>query len=669
MILDSVKICIMGSVSTGKSIILNMILGGDYSPSEKKRTTRGPQIYRENKFESLIYSFDINIQAIKEINYAKNEEFLKKMNEGHKLEISDIQPVVHEIDLIDRFLDRTKMNGNTYLELYDIPGLNDSISKDIFFQWTRENFSKFDIVVFVTDLDKGLNNSDEMDILNLITECIKIESAKGKTISIIPIINKCDNVRYDKEKNEMTFKSEEDDSSSDDENYDFEEDENEDKEAYNRANTIFQLKMKELKNVEISSHTKLIPLSAELALIYNMIWECIDNEKGIKISSQYLNALGEYECGKKIWKSYTKKEKVETINEIVGKLLKKKKENDSLYNTGYYYLRDIMQTIIERNEGAYAYNSIINSLKYEYIKNINTFLDDVNNMYYKQYHIVKSYKVEFGLEPINIYFIQLNDYFKKQEYEIFELVIDKKDMRLKEMPICDYITVKEIILNKLYNCSRISRTFKLFPNNINQNIMNLVNKYERFLIDKYTKLTDMFLLKHKWNNKYHNDLYVCSCIDVTLYKFPYEQFLKRMMSISSQEYCDFFKTMNIESNNLISHLRYLKINKYHHHVTNIFLKYMQSKLDLIQNNDLIISNKQKIDYFYNLKKYLLKYRMTKQSSYFFIVDEFINNNIHNISCKYIDDILLKINKSHEWVPPSDDIDISVESYFIMRIFN
>ena len=661
-----VSIAIFGCVSAGKSTLLKAILGDDYTPSKKKKATMGPQIYRENKNKPLINTVEIDIKAIREINDVRNEEILKKMNEGHKLEISDIQPIVHEIDLIDRFLDRTKMNGNTYLELYDIPGLNDSISKDIFFQWIRENFSKFDIVVFVTDLDKGLNNSDEMDILNLLIGCIKIEATKGKMISIIPVLNKCDNVRYDKEKNEMTFKSEEDDSSSDDENYDFEEDDNEDEEVYNQANTILQLKMKELENIRTSSHVKFIPLSAELALIYTMILKCIDEEKGIKISSQYLNVLGEYECGKKTWKSCTKKEKVETINEIVGKLSKKKKENDSLYNTGYYYLRDIVQKIIERNEAEYAYNHFLERVHAECeFTDIDSYLIDLRKKVDEQLQLVKDYKMEFRKELVDKTRIILSNYFTQQIEEINRIIIADEIFKSNKVTFATYIKLEDKLLKTLQFHPKLADELKRFPENVRSDLMNLNDTKMQESQDILMSIMKKSLLEYEWNDEYHSHSRVCVVLShmMNWSHVIFKEFIKRLMALNGEKFYKFISSIDLKSVNVITigkNAYSRDKDSYDQMLFGILFKYIRVSCATLTVNNAI-------EYCFVLERQLASYRMTKKIHYFRVIQEQVNDQIKKNSVHYLEMINTSISNSvpHEFWSPKNEI----EQHLMMNLFS
>ena len=78
-------------------------------------------------------------------------------------------------------------------KIYDIPGLNDSATKNIFYDYVKNNFYKFDIVVYNVDINSGLNTTDELDILNLIKSCIhEIKTKYNKEVKLVIICNKCD---------------------------------------------------------------------------------------------------------------------------------------------------------------------------------------------------------------------------------------------------------------------------------------------------------------------------------------------------------------------------------------------------------------------------------------------------------------------------------------------
>ena len=89
-----------------------------------------------------------------------------------------------------------KISDNLLITLYDMPGLNDARTKDVYYKYLQDNFYKFNIVIFVVDIYSGLNTSDEIDIVNLLTRNIKkIKLEEDKNIHMLTVINKADDMQ------------------------------------------------------------------------------------------------------------------------------------------------------------------------------------------------------------------------------------------------------------------------------------------------------------------------------------------------------------------------------------------------------------------------------------------------------------------------------------------
>jgi len=168
----SLRIAIGGCISSGKSTLLNAICATTYSDMQRKRTTMKPQIYCETKNElDPIY-----IAGIREHNKIDNSEIYKK---GSELTIDDIKPSIFPIPRIPDFMN---LNEECYLDIYDLPGLNDSQTQDVFFQYIDQSHLDFDMIVYIVDVCSALNTNDEMNILTKFLDVIK--KAKTPKISI-----------------------------------------------------------------------------------------------------------------------------------------------------------------------------------------------------------------------------------------------------------------------------------------------------------------------------------------------------------------------------------------------------------------------------------------------------------------------------------------------------
>lgn len=77
-----------------------------------------------------------------------------------------------------------------------MPGLNDARTKEQYFEYLRKHFYLFNIIIFVVNIESGLNTSDEIDILNLVADEIEESKYKlSKTIKMLTIANKADEMQ------------------------------------------------------------------------------------------------------------------------------------------------------------------------------------------------------------------------------------------------------------------------------------------------------------------------------------------------------------------------------------------------------------------------------------------------------------------------------------------
>lgn len=183
---DNINICIVGGVSTGKSTFLNAIFCEKLSECKIKRTTMVPTVYIENDAPYL----DTPAQIFAKISQ-KNEEIIKKTESGEQVsdqEYAELQFKVGKLDI--------NILPDSYVNVYDIPGLNDSRTKDVYYEYLRQNFFKFNLVVFIVDIHSGMNTSDEADILRLIADHTRLQLDKNqKKIYTLVIVNKADDMQ------------------------------------------------------------------------------------------------------------------------------------------------------------------------------------------------------------------------------------------------------------------------------------------------------------------------------------------------------------------------------------------------------------------------------------------------------------------------------------------
>ena len=186
----SISIAIFGTVSVGKSTFLNGLFVEPFSETKLKRTTMVPQVYMETDD----FSQTSSVEAIQK----SNAEINAKLQDKESLTSEECREVIHMVNKIPDF--NITLKPECFLNIYDIPGLNDAKVTDVYFDYLNRNFYKFDVLLFMVDLNSGLNTEGEMKVLNTITDHIKKAVENKKKVHMITIINKCDNMAMDRGK-------------------------------------------------------------------------------------------------------------------------------------------------------------------------------------------------------------------------------------------------------------------------------------------------------------------------------------------------------------------------------------------------------------------------------------------------------------------------------------
>jgi len=130
---NQINIAIIGTTSVGKSTLINTFFSETYSDCKLKRTTMTPQIYYEysNFKEQRKLNKEIRIQNT-EINTRLNE----KSEKGETITMEDIQETQH---IVSKIYDFSELEKNIYLTIYDIPGLNSAITKELNYKYVDDN--------------------------------------------------------------------------------------------------------------------------------------------------------------------------------------------------------------------------------------------------------------------------------------------------------------------------------------------------------------------------------------------------------------------------------------------------------------------------------------------------------------------------------------------------
>ena len=189
---NNVNLCFVGGVSTGKSTGLNGVFCQKLTDCKIKRTTMVPTVYIEHNSDEISVSPDEIFQKIAN----KNKELIEKSESGQSLTAEDYKETVFNVGKLD-----IKILDDCLVNIYDIPGLNDARTKDLYYHYLEKQFNKFNIILFFVDINSGLNTSDEMDILKFIVSNTREHVSYGRKIYTLAIVNKADDMQLDADKN------------------------------------------------------------------------------------------------------------------------------------------------------------------------------------------------------------------------------------------------------------------------------------------------------------------------------------------------------------------------------------------------------------------------------------------------------------------------------------
>ena len=468
---ENINFAIVGCVSAGKSTFFNAVTTCTFSEMKRKKTTMLPQNYQTTTDKDLID----DIKSIYEKNKKSNEEILEK-RENNTFDLSkDFKVINHNIGIIPDFID-IKDNYS----ILDMPGLNCG-ADTLYYDYIKSTSSNIDIYILVVDVNSALNTTDEINIIRLIIEEIK----KNKNGYIHILINKCDDIQYDKS-NKIDLGDKELN------------------EMYQRAETII---MKECSS--IIHCVSWSPICSSKLYIYRGIKNNIDN-----IDEKQLDDIIAQEVGKG---ELRKMKNVETKRKfIIGKLNENKIEyNIWMKETGYSYFQESINKTIKKNYDNiifYHINKDIESIKNTIDKKILITIDDLNaklTIINNRINKLKSKVPEYIVKNLEY----LNNYINKQ------LIEGINSYSGGTIEICiEYISKIKKYINTL---------FKIFPENnqIKEAESAIINKkFELYIKDFMNKFNHETYYILKDNNKLSDEILSISIKntlmnDITLFSF------------------------------------------------------------------------------------------------------------------------------------------------------
>lgn len=315
----NINIMITGPVSAGKSTLTNLLFVEQFSDMKIKRTTAVPQVYHE--VEDLDKISDLKSILLK--NRTTNTDIMKKTeNPNYKLKLEDVKEIEYYVPKLFDFLNLRK---DIVLTIYDTPGLNDSRTKDVYYQYINNVFSKLNVIIFVLDINSAMNTSDENDILRMIITNIKTNKINYNVdTKLVVLLNKCDDMSLNKHTNKYCLDEEL-------------------LEMYEQANTIIGATVKEIYN---GFKYDILPISCEDSYVYRMY----KRNPNAKLDEKHLNKFGANEYGKSKWNMMSQEDK----QSKVAKLFKDFDYDDRITMTGFKQFKSVMQEILN-DENQYKY--------------------------------------------------------------------------------------------------------------------------------------------------------------------------------------------------------------------------------------------------------------------------------------------------------------------------
>ena len=278
----SVKGVILGCVSAGKSTLVNAILVNKLSDTKMKRTTMLPQVYLEG---STADDMSYNVADILKQNTKMNEDIISGKI---RLTTENCTPVYHTIPPLYDIIEFP--SNEIHLDMYDIPGLNDSTTETMYYNYIDKSFSEFDIIFVVVDIQEAFNTSASIKILDNIIK--NAQKNTEKTVNVCIIANKCDDLRENEASGILEF---------DDEEY---------TEMFEQIQNEVSTRLVIIPNIEYN----ILKMSAEDSFIYRMYLKNPD----VELDPKLINKFGLNEFGKHKWSKWSADKKNKKIKEFLA---------------------------------------------------------------------------------------------------------------------------------------------------------------------------------------------------------------------------------------------------------------------------------------------------------------------------------------------------------------
>ena len=311
-----INIIICGDLSVGKSTILNTICNAHYAETGITQTTFVPQIFSVGQTETDCLT-DAQTIRLNSKKYNGSDNFVP-IHTIHT--IHTIRPVATFKEITDQGI---------VINIYDMPAITDTSIDNKYFQWLCENIHTFNLIIFVTDIHKGVADAHLLEFL------VKDKSERRGDTSLVCVINKYDDIYFNLDNNMLVFGNDEQE------------------EIYCKANDVLNdLILKHNLRESLVPTQTFIPVSAENSFIYKTIENGLTDE----LDASYQTKLCKNECGTSTWKIMSPEEKKFIYNSAVT--YASERMDMAMMNTGYYHLIDSLRSILSRKVYDFvAYNT------------------------------------------------------------------------------------------------------------------------------------------------------------------------------------------------------------------------------------------------------------------------------------------------------------------------
>ena len=258
-----ITIAVIGQVSVGKSTFVNSLFIKQFSETKLKRTTMVPQIYIECASPTN-YKGSKSIRNYNQQHNAKVHAEIESLKDGAK--INEMIEISYQVHRIPDFVTRP---NEVYFTIYDIPGINDAKTVDSCYKYLDDTFYKFDLIIFILDINTAMNTESEAAIFKKIVALIHKNKEKSINTRMIILLNKCDDMYLSD--GEITMA----------EDY---------IEMYEQATKVFREYASDIDY-------EVVRVSLEDAYIYRMV----KYKHGNRLDMKHVNKLGYNDVGKRKW--------------------------------------------------------------------------------------------------------------------------------------------------------------------------------------------------------------------------------------------------------------------------------------------------------------------------------------------------------------------------------